>query len=351
MVQLLTNPITNMETNRAGIEYVIKKMNWYWNLSKHLLKEDTAFGTSFADLHSELKTQLVDLYKELLSYQIKSVCSYYQNRGLVVFQDLLQFDDWDGMLEHIRDSEKSLLEGFRVYNDQQIKDHHERDTHLLQSIDESVQAQMSLQREFREDEKYHDCLKDLHLTDPVADMMRIEASKDSLLEKSYVWILSDPNFSQWRTDQKTRLLWIKGNPGKGKTMLLIGINKEMSKQNAYSRLLSFFFCQEPDANLNNATAVLRGLIYRLIVLKPPLVSHVRKEWDKAGSKLFEGRNTLFTLSEIFVNMIRDPSLGYTYLMVDALDECQTDLDHLLKIIVDTSLDPSSRVTKRVLTHL
>jgi hypothetical protein len=42
-------------------------------------------------------------------------------------------------------------------------------------------------------------------------------------------------------------------------------------------------------------------------------------------------------------MIRDPSLGYTYLMVDALDECQTDLDHLLKIIVDTSLDPSSRV--------
>jgi hypothetical protein len=329
MTQLLANPIKSTETNRDGIEYVIRMMAWYWNLSKHLLNEGKILGTSFVELRSQLKIQVVDLYKALLSYQIMSVCSYYQNRGLVVLQDIIQLDNWDGNLKDIQAAETTVRQSSEMYNTQQLLGY--------------KKAQLSLQRGFREEDKYHECLKDLRLTDPAADMKRIEDSKDLLLDKSYVWILNESSFSQWRKDEKTRLLWIKGDPGKGKTMLLIGINREISKHDPCSRLLSFFFCQEPDANLNNATAVLRGLIYRLVVQKPSLISYLRKEWDKAGSKLFEGSNTVFTLSEIFVNMISDPSLGYTYLMVDALDECQSGLEYLLKIIVDNVSDPSSRV--------
>lgn len=343
MTQLLANPIKSTETNRDGIEYVIKTMEWYWELSKHLLNESKILGTSFAELRSELKTQVVDLYKALLSYQIMSVCSYYQNRGLVMLKDIIQLDNWDGNLKDIQAAETAVRQSFNMYNGQQSVGYQENGVRLLQGINGSVQAQLSLQMDFREEDKYHECLKDLRLTDPAADMKRIEDSKDLLLDKSYMWILNESSFSQWRKDEKTRLLWIKGDPGKGKTMLLIGINREISKQDPYPRLLSFFFCQEPDANLNNATAVLRGLIYRLVVQKPSLISYLRKEWDKAGSKLFEGSNTVFTLSEIFVNMISDPSLGYTYLMVDALDECQSGLKYLLKIIVDSVSDPSSRI--------
>ena len=57
---------------------------------------------------------------------------------------------------------------------------------------------------------------------------------------------------------------IKGNPGKGKTMLLIGIVKEM-QSTCNSALLSYFFCQATNKSLNNPTAVLRGLIYQLLV--------------------------------------------------------------------------------------
>jgi hypothetical protein len=229
MTQLLANPIKSTETNRDGIEYVIRMMAWYWNLSKHLLNEGKILGTSFVELRSQLKIQVVDLYKALLSYQIMSVCSYYQNRGLVVLQDIIQLDNWDGNLKDIQAAETAVRQSSEMYNTQQLLGY--------------KKAQLSLQRGFREEDKYHECLKDLRLTDPAADMKRIEDSKDLLLDKSYVWILNEPSFSQWRKDEKTRLLWIKGDPGKGKTMLLIGINKEISKHDPCSRLLSFLFCK------------------------------------------------------------------------------------------------------------
>jgi hypothetical protein len=47
-------------------------------------------------------------------------------------------------------------------------------------------------------------------------MTRIEI-KGGLLEDSYVWILNHRDFIDWRDGDETRLLWIKGDPGKGKT--------------------------------------------------------------------------------------------------------------------------------------
>jgi len=101
-------------------------------------------------------------------------------------------------------------------------------------------------------------------------------------------------------------------------------------------LLSYFFCQATDPRINHATAVLRGLIYLLILQQPTLVLHVRKKYDNAGKTVFEDTNAWFALSEIFINILRDPSLKTTYLVIDALDECIVDLPRLLKLIVKTS---------------
>jgi hypothetical protein len=91
------------------------------------------------------------------------------------------------------------------------------------------------------------------------------------------------------------VLWIKGNLGKGKTMLLCGIINEMStltrlKEKSATTLLSFFFCQATDSRINNAAAVLRGLIYLLINQQPSLLSYVRHKYNHAGKDLFEDAN-------------------------------------------------------------
>ncbi|RYP29509.1 hypothetical protein DL767_006699 [Monosporascus sp. MG133] len=187
-------------------------------------------------------------------------------------------------------------------------------------------------------EKTAQCLADLRSSDPRHDKKRIEQTKGGLLRESYRWILDHDDFLRWRDDPDSRLLWIKGDPGKGKTMLLCGIIDELKEQTANTtHLLSFFFCQATDDRLNNATAILRGLIYLLVDQQRSLISHIQDKYNHAGKALFEDVNAWVALSDILTSILQDPSLPDTTLIIDALDECETDLTQLLDLIMKVSL--------------
>ncbi|KAK6605156.1 Vegetative incompatibility protein HET-E-1-like protein 15 [Botrytis cinerea] len=198
------------------------------------------------------------------------------------------------------------------------------------SVEERLQWIQHRQTTLEEDKAYslldefykkQKCIQDLRLSDPRDDKKRIEDTKGGLLEGLYDWILENPDFQQWRKDQQSRLLWIKGDPGKGKTMLLCGVINELEKSKAKSVILSYFFCQATDSRINYATAVLRGLIYLIVDQQRSLISHIRTKYDETGKTLFEDANAWVVLSKIFINILQDASLDYVYLIVDALDEC------------------------------
>ena len=243
---------------------------------------------------------------------------------------------------------------------------------------------------YQMDEKDHNCLQRLRerATNPRADKSRIERTKGGLSKDLCNWIFENPTFQRWHSDDNCRLLWVKGDPGKGKTSMLL---QEISSSfwmileipakdgslapdsyptfpqhfqirtvltpdaavllcsiidhlcqaarptQPYTKtLLSFFLCQGIDSRLNNATAVLCGLLYLLAVQQPSVVSHVREEYDHAGETLFRDANAWDTLSRIFSNILRDPKLKMTCLIIDGLDECETDLPLLLDFISDNS---------------
>ena len=327
--------------------YVVSRMDWYWNLSSLLLEENRE---SAARLRDELEQHIVSLYKKFLSYQMTSVCSYYQNRFAVALRDIVKFDDWADTVQSIRDAEKIVQEDINTYDRQEIRvslnaiaRHAEHRRTQLLDIRQAIQDQTATLKEMRQgekDEKQEEenekCLADLCTTDPRKDKKRIQRTKGGLLKDSYKWILENENFKTWRQDHESRLLWVKGNPGKGKTMLLCGIIDELGNSLVGSGLLSYFFCQGTDSQINNATAVLRGLIYLLARQQTSLISHVREMYGPDGKPLFREMNSWDTFSEIFENIIRDPSLRNTYLIIDALDECETDLPQLLKFIADNS---------------
>ena len=194
-----------------------------------------------------------------------------------------------------------------------------------------------LEREIDDASKAKQCLRDLRVTDPRADKIRIEASKGGLLLDSYLWIMEHRDFRRWQNDQQCRLLWIKGDPGKGKTMLLSGIINELTRSTTKTHLLAFFYLQATDSRINNAMSVLRGLLYLLVDQQPSLISHIQKQHDLAGISLFEDTNAWVSLSKIFTNILQDPSLKSAYLIIDALDECvEMDLPKLLDFIVKKS---------------
>ena len=119
-------------------------------------------------------------------------------------------------------------------------------------------------------------------------------------------------------------------------MLLCGIINELTKSALDNITISFFFCQGTDARLNHATAVLRGLLFMLVDKQPPLISHVRRLYDKTGKRVFEDVNAWEALSEMLTYILKDPLLKTTYLIIDALDECITDRKKLLELVAQKS---------------
>jgi hypothetical protein len=78
------------------------------------------------------------------------------------------------------------------------------------------------------------CLRALGASDPRVEKDRIELNKDRLLKDCYSWILDNLDFQR---SEQSRLLWIKGDPGKGKTMMMIALADDLSRQSSYFGLV------------------------------------------------------------------------------------------------------------------
>lgn len=340
MAQILSSPLTEPGKNRDGIAYVVARMDWYWHLSTLLLGENR-IRTSNLPLRAQLEKHIVSLYQKLLLYEMKSICLYHRSSLAVVFRDLPKLDDWEAQLKEIKDAEAAVSSDSSNYNTEEIKAQLQNmavsavsQETSLKEILSVAQQQTAWQQWARQDDKDKECLRELHDTDPRLDKKRIEDTKGGLIWDSYRWILDNAEYQQWAQDQASRLLWIKGDPGKGKTMLLCGIINEIEK--SPTDPVSYFFCQATIDRLRSATAVVRGLIYSLACQRPALISHVRDRYDSAGKGLFSNQNAWQALCEILTEILQSPGSEGCILIVDALDECTAERDQLIDLICKLS---------------
>ncbi|KPM45221.1 Vegetative incompatibility protein HET-E-1 [Neonectria ditissima] len=213
-------------------------------------------------------------------------------------------------------------------------DHSSAITHSLvgSGIQHSGSGDFNARDIFIDSTKGRELLADLYVTDPRLDKARIESTKGSLLEGSYRWALDNYEFLQWRNGPQSRLLWIKGDPGKGKTMLLCGIIDGLTREASAACPPAYFFFQATDARIDNSTAALRGLIWLLVRQHPSLLLYLKDQYKNAGKRLFEDANAWHALSQILANMLADPLLEDKILVVDALDECVAGLQQFLDFI-------------------
>jgi hypothetical protein len=181
-------------------------------------------------------------------------------------------------------------------------------------------------------------LQEISKTNPVDDKKRILESKGPLIYDSYRWILEHTDFKKWRDKQTNGVLWIKGDPGKGKTMLLCGIIEDLENDSKLPKKIFYFFCQGTDNRLNTATAIIKGLIYSVLRENQNLLLSIQKQIEKEPKGYLEGTNAWVALHKIFTTIIQDPCMAGSTFIIDALDECQQQESRksLLNLITDTS---------------
>ncbi|CAG8399702.1 unnamed protein product [Penicillium salamii] len=310
-LQILCNPAKESSASLEGIAHVTSRMEWYCAITEHVLsKKDINPGqTSYESVLGQLRGRTIALYQALLSYQMRSTCAFYRNKGLNFLRGLIILDDWDGQLQGVKDAEASLIHDSDQYNKEYAQDalggivRTGEATHkALGSIYQTLQDYIAAQKDRQTDNERNVCLQALRAVDPKVTIAKIEGIRDEVLREVYDWVLSTheyQRFVEWTDKQQGRVLWIHGPAGTGKTMLFIGIIRELEAAPAvYAPSMSYLFCENDNEKANTPTAVLRSLIWLLLIQQPHLFSYILQDYKTSGAERFRDETAFFISTEL-----------------------------------------------------
>ena len=169
-------------------------------------------------------------------------------------------------------------------------------------------------------------------------------------EKTCAWVMKDSTFQEWKYSTPTRMLWINGLAGSGKSVLSRYIISELSKT-AHSQLhtpvetqargtvnsLAFVFCNDREKRGNDAASVLRSILLQLLANDTRLFQYLDESSLNKPSWQASVTNLGAAISEITVHT---KSLN-CWVIVDGLDEMHKNdgraLLHQLCRILDDDL--------------
>lgn len=156
------------------------------------------------------------------------------------------------------------------------------------------------------------------------DLERSEFSRHlvSYLQGTGQWLTSTSTYKQWHQGDENGLIWIKGVPGSGKSVMAASIVHQLCKEEV--PVLYFFFRQIIDAN-HQPMAVLRDWLCQILPFSPPLQVRLRNEY------LYKGRSiNSLALGDLWKDLKSALSVfPKVYCVIDALDEMDQGNDEFL----------------------
>ncbi|KAF7536007.1 hypothetical protein G7054_g4922 [Neopestalotiopsis clavispora] len=325
--KILASPLSEPGANREGIKYILERAEWYWQLSSLLF--DPNIDKSLWGVQSSLRGSTVRLYQKLLLYQIKSVCLYSRCEAAVIVRDLFKLDDWKAQITAIENEAERVrtdvvqFGAFHLGSRLETIDHSLQEVRTnLQAITTAIQEFGNEERERNEHDKDTNFIKELSAIQPESVKQDIVISKGGFMKEAYDLVLQQSNFAALQSDDNTRVIWITGNPGKGKTMFLCGVIDEIVERQKL-RMTAYFFCRADDQNTNTANSVLRGLLYLICYQSPGIARRLRKIFEKQPENLIQDNSGPASreLEKMLSEVLDQPSMRRAVLVVDAVDEC------------------------------
>jgi Cdc6-like AAA superfamily ATPase len=178
----------------------------------------------------------------------------------------------------------------------------------------------------------------MRLTDPRDDLDRIQRQKGRRVGHTCEWLLKREEYSAWNDKSESQLLRLVGSPGIGKTMMSIFLVNELKRkvESTSNTIFAYFFCDYKDKDRNTPTAILRSVIQQLLLQRSTLFEHIQSEFERQGSDLFLNFHALWRILE---SILRDRCAGEIFILIDALDECESSMRSDLLRSIEELFDP------------
>ncbi|PMD56613.1 uncharacterized protein K444DRAFT_666200 [Hyaloscypha bicolor E] len=183
----------------------------------------------------------------------------------------------------------------------------------------------------------------------------IRGSYQNILEKTGVlekysdhgqWLIDHKDFQEWSSSGASSVLWLRGIMGTGKTTLVARAVQQLKRSATVeifgSRLAIFFFRKTAGASITSVTvetclsSILRQLSWDKTIEE--LDPSIKSEYYKFKAE--DSNDTCLTIGECRQLLSRLIGLRETYIMIDAIDECEDpygllkELQKLLDLIQD-----------------
>ena len=174
-----------------------------------------------------------------------------------------------------------------------------------------------------DDGTYQTILDALKVTDPAKD--KDDSVRGRPISQAK-WVLGNENYMTWKDKQASKVLWIHGTAGQGQAVIASSLVQELSEQAKKddSIFLAYFFCDEKDSHRRSILDILKVLIRQMILRKRDLTEYLLvdqrkvKKGDQSSQNL--EATSVSALWNNLQNMLKDPSIGTVYFLVNGLDE-------------------------------
>jgi hypothetical protein len=185
--------------------------------------------------------------------------------------------------------------------------------------------------------------------EPIYYQDRYQELLTARCEATCLWLFQQDVYDLWALpDVWENILWIRGDPGVGKSTLAATAIEALASK---GRALYFFFdARGNDRETSEATAMLRSLVYQLsqtnyegcatpkyTSLDPRAMRIVETAFQRSGQ---ERASRFDMLWELFVSLLCISPI--TYLVVDGLDEC-SDRERLIRRFLELDSRGSLRL--------
>ncbi|KAE8131262.1 hypothetical protein BDV38DRAFT_288861 [Aspergillus pseudotamarii] len=184
-----------------------------------------------------------------------------------------------------------------------------------------VPGTLSMERDLCKSEK--ECLRSLSFREQEYRYNDIHAAVDTCM-----WLFKNPQYKAW-LNSRQGLLWIKGNPGTGKSVLMKFAVQSMANRNA-GQLVSFFIHGRGTNLQRTPLGLFRALLNTMLGSFPDYLSQLTKSFvdrEKRYGSYEQGRWT-WPEEELrkFVSQVltEGTKSSPVIIFIDALDECGKD---------------------------